>query len=158
MCCSLFSYYLWSISFPGKNGTPLSDLSKDKEAQVANSSKFTLVQLAHERVINKVFVHYAIPLEITDAIRAAFRAKLWRMGKLFSKLGGKKRQQQLMKWKDGSEAMWKFEVNERLVEAQIEEESTKRKKLESEVKVLRKTTKNQAKVIARLKTGRLENS
>ena len=63
-----------------------------------------------------------------------------------------------MKWKDGSEAMWKFEVNERLVEAQIEEESTKRKKLESEVKVLRKTTKNQAKVIARLKTGRLENS
>ena len=80
------------------------------------------------------------------------------MGKLFSKLGGKKRQQQLMKWKDGSEAMWKFEVNERLVEAQIEEESTKRKKLESEVKVLRKTTKIQAKVIARLKTGRLENS
>jgi len=46
----------------------------------------------------------------------------------------------------------------RLVEAQIEEESTKRKKLEREVKVLRKTTKNQAKVIARLKTGRLENS
>jgi len=90
------------------------------------------------------------------------------MGKLFSKLGGKKRQQQLMKWKDLSEVMWKFEVNEaevkqqllkrkRLVEAQIEE-STKRKKLESEVKVLRKTTKNQAKVIARLKTGRLENS
>jgi len=71
-----------------------------------------LVQLAHEGVINKVFVHYAILLEITDAIQAAFRAKLWRMGKLFSKLGGKKRQQQLMKWKDGSEAMWKFEVNE----------------------------------------------
>jgi len=117
-----------------------------------------LVQLAHERVINKIFVHYAIPLEITDAIRAAFRAKLWRMGKLFSKLGGKKHQQQLMKLKDGSEAMWKFEVNEvevkrqllkrkRLFEAQIEEESMKRKKLESEVKVLRKTTKNQAKVI-----------
>ena len=115
--------------------------------------------------------HYAIPLEISDTIRAALKAKLWRMGKLFSKLGGTKCQEQLIKWKDGSEATWNFVVNEvevqrqllkrkRLIEVQIEKESTKRRKLENEVKVLQKTTttKKQAKVIARLKTGRLENS
>ena len=69
--------------------------------------------------------------------------------------------------KDGSEATWNFVVNEvevqrqllkrkRLIEEQIEKESTKRRKLENEVKVLQKTTttKKQAKVIARLKTGR----
>ena len=163
------SCYLWSISLPGKNGTPNSNLRQDKEAQVANTCKFTLVQLAHERVITKVFNHYAIPLEISDTIRAAFKAKLWRMGKLFSKLGGTKCQEQLIKWKDGSEATWNFVVNEvevqrqllkrkRSIEEQIEKESTKRRKLENEVKVLRKTAKKQAKVIARLRTGRLENS
>ena len=120
---------------------------------MANTSKFTSVQLAHERVITKVFNHYAIPLEISDTIRAAFKAKLWRMGKLFSKLGGTKRQEQLIKWKDGSEATWTFVVNEvevqlqllkrkRSIEVQIEKESTKRRKLENEVKVLQKTTKN----------------
>ena len=38
------------------------------------------------------------------------------------------------------------------------EESIKRRKLECEVKTLKSTTKKQAKVIARLKTGRKENS
>ena len=141
--------YLWSISLPGKNGTPNLNLYQDKKAKVANyTSKFTLVQLAHECVITN---HYAIPLEISDTIRAAFKAKLWRMGKLFSKLGGTKCQEQLIKWKDGSEATWNFVVNEvevqrqllkrkRLIEVQIEKESTKRRKLENEVKVLQKTT------------------
>ena len=79
----LFSYYLWSISSPGGNGASNFDLSKDQEAEVAISSNFTALQLAHERVITKVFSHYALPLEITDAIRSTFRAKLWRMGKLY---------------------------------------------------------------------------
>ena len=65
--------YLWSISLPGKNGTPNSNLCQDKEAQMANTSQFILVPLAHERVITKVFNHYAIPLEISDTIQAAFK-------------------------------------------------------------------------------------
>ena len=112
------------------------------------TSKFTSVQLAHERVMTN---QYAIALEISDTFRAALKAKLWRMGKLFSKLGGTKCQKQLIKWKDGSEATWNFVVNEvevqrqllkrkHLIEVQIEKESTKRRKLENEVKVLQKTT------------------
>lgn len=123
---------------------------------MANTSKFTLLQLAHERVITKVFNHYAIPLEISDTIQAAFKVKLWRMGKLFSKIEGTKRQEQLIKWKDGSEATWNFVVNEvevhrqllkrkHSIEEQIEKELTKRRKLENEVKVLRKTTKKTSK-------------
>ena len=165
----LLSYYLWSISLPGGNGAPNFDLSKDQEAQVAISSNFTTLQLAHERVITKVFSHYAIPLEITDAIRSTFKAKLWRMGKLYSKLGGKQRQKQLIDWKDGKGNLWNVEISEvevnkqllkrkRCVETQIKEESVKRRKLEHEVKTLKSATKKQAKVIARLKTGREENS
>ena len=108
----LFSYYLWSISLPGRNGAPNFDLSEDQEAQVANSSNFTAVQLTHERVITKIFSHYAIPLEITDAIRSTFKAKLWRMGKLYSKQGGKQRQKQLINWKDGKGSSWNLEISE----------------------------------------------
>ena len=84
--CSLFfnSYYLWSISQPGKTGTPNFDLSKDPDASIVNYTRFTSVQLAHERVISKVFNHYAIPLEITDAIQSSFKAKLWCMGKRYT--------------------------------------------------------------------------
>ena len=91
------------------------------------------------------------------------------MGKLFSRFGGTKRKLQLTKWKDGKESMWDLEVNEgevnrqllkrkRVVETQLDEELSKRKKMEVEVKALRKTSKNQAKVISRLKTGRSEKS
>ena len=141
---SVFSYYLWSISLPGKNGSPNMDLSKDKEAQVASPDCFTSVQLAHKRIITKVFSHYAIPLEITDAIRSTFKAKLWRMGKLISKQGSKTRQEQLIKWKDGNDSVWNLQVSEievnrqllkrkRCVETQMKEESAKRRKLECEV-------------------------
>ena len=61
---------------PWINGTPNSNLCQDKEAQVDNTSKFISVPLAHERVTTKVFNHYAIPLEISDTIQAAFKAKL----------------------------------------------------------------------------------
>lgn len=162
----LCSYYLWSISKPGKNGTPTLDLSK--ECELLSSSKFTHTQLAYERVIKTIFKHYAIPLEVSDTIRSAFRAKLWRMGKLFSKQGSKKRKEQLSLWKDGKDAIWNFtvgevEVNRQLLKRKhaintvLQEECTKRRKLETEVKILKKTTKSQATVIARLKTGRLES-
>ena len=160
------SYYLWSISQPGKTGTPNFDLSKDPEANVANSTSYTPVQLAHERVITKVFNHYAIPLDITDCIRSSFKAKLWRMGKRYSKQGGKQREQQLSQWKDG---VWSFEVSSvevnrqllkrrRSTEIQLKEETEKRRKLESEMRTVLSTTKKQAKRIARLSTGRKANS
>lgn len=91
------------------------------------------------------------------------------MGKLYSRLGGKRRQKQLINWKDGKGSLWNLEISEvevsrqllkrkRCVETKIKEESVKRRKLECEVKTLKSTTKKQAKVIARLKTGRKENS
>lgn len=89
-----YSYFLWSISHPGKSGVPQHDLSSDKDLQIS-PGEFTPTQLKYERVIVKVFKHYDIPLSISESIRATFRSKLWRMGKLFARLGGTKRKQQL---------------------------------------------------------------
>ena len=136
---------------------------------MANSTRFTSVQLAQERVITKVFTHYAIPLGITDSIRSSFKAKFWRLGKRYSKQGGKQREKQLLNWKDGKDSVWNFEVSDvevnrqllkrkRCVETQIKEETEKRRKLESEVKILQRTTKKQAKMITRLSTGRKAKS
>lgn len=96
---SLFTYshFLWSISHPGKCRTSQYDLSSDNEAMVSLAENLTPTQLAYERVISKVFHHYAIPLEISESIRATFKSNSWRMGRLFSKLGGTKRKQQLLK-------------------------------------------------------------
>ena len=116
-------------------------------------------------MISKVFNHYAIPLEINDTIRSSFKAKLWRMGKRYSKQGGKQREQQLQNWKDGKGSVWSFEVSDvevnrqllkrkRCVETQLKEETDKRRRLESEVKTLQSTAKKQAKRISRLTTGR----
>ena len=125
--------------------------------------------MARERVITNVFNHYAIPLEITDVIRGTFKAKLWRMGKRFSTLGGQQRSHQLSKWKEGSEANWTFTINEtevncqsflrkRKVEAQLHEESQKCKKLEKDIKVLNQTTEKQARIIAKLKSGQSDRT
>ncbi len=114
----------------------------------------------------KLFNHYSILIEVTGDIRATVKTKLWRMGKLYSSYGGAKRKQQLLKWPSTS---WKFEVSEvkvnhqlinrkRKLESQLEEENSKRRRLERELKNLKKSTKEQATVIARLKTGRLEKS
>jgi len=98
---------LWSISHPRRNGTPQFDLSKDTEAtsvSVENLPGLSPRQLALERVIIKTFTRYKIPLNVSDSIRASFKVKLWRMGKLFSKLGTKNRQTQILKWKEGDDA------------------------------------------------------
>ena len=106
-----FNFFLWNISHPGKNGHPTFDLSKDKDATVS-SKELTSVQLSLERVITKVFCHYAIPIDISNSIRTTFKSKLWRMGKALSKLGGKKRPEQLRRWNEGPESVWNFTVNE----------------------------------------------
>ena len=71
------------------------------------------------------------------------------MGKHWSALGSNKRSQQLEHWKD---SMWEFcigtvELNKQLlskkrqVERELDKEVTKRRKLESEVTVLKETNK-----------------
>ena len=133
-----------------------------------SSKELTSVQLSLERVITKTFYYYAIPLEISSSIRTTFKSKLWRMGKALTKLGGKKRPEQLRRWKEGPESVWNFTVNEaevrhqllkrkRQVEVQLEQQVTKRKKLEKEVNKFKRTNK-QAKAITRLQTGCSEKS
>ena len=160
------SYYLWSISHPGRTGIPSDNLSEDNEAAVdLQKNGLSPVQLALERVIVKIFNHYNIPLQITDTICAAFKSKLWRLGRGLAKLGGNKRSQQLQRWKEGNESMWNFmenemEVNRQLlkrshqVEVQLAEEVIKRRKFEKEVKSLRSSNKKQVKIIVKLKTGK----
>ena len=138
--CLFYSYFLWSISKPGKNGRPLNNLSSDSEAAVSNE-KYTTVQLAHERVITKIFAHYKIPMEITDTIRTTFKSKLHRMGKTLSMTGGKKRSQLLNEWRS---SVWEFKVSKvelnnlfktrkRRFEEQINQETLKRQKLETAI-------------------------
>ncbi len=167
------SFFLYTVSHPDKYGAPIIDLSKDKEAQ-ADPDGLTQAQIALERVITKVFTKYAIPLEVTDRIRATFKTKLWRMGRTLSKLGGTKRQQQLQKWQEGKDSIWSLSIDpveaarqlmkrKRHVEVQLEREVNKRHKIESEIKALKlearslhKVTRKQADTIVRLKTGRSE--
>ena len=160
----LYFFISFFVCQPGKMGAPNFYLSKGPEANVANATSFSSLQLAHERVITKVFNHYAIPLEITDPIRSSFKANLWRLGKRYSKQGSKQPEQQLLIWKDGKDSVWNSEVSEaevnrqllkrkQCVETQIKEETKKRSKLESEVKTLQRTTKKQAQIIARFSTG-----
>ena len=110
-----FSYYLWSISSPGRNGYPRVDLSEDPTAQVT-SHNLTPCQLQLERVITKTLTDNCIPLDITDTIWASFTAKLWRMGKHFSSLGTKNRKAQLEMWAGSN---WSFTVNETEVVRQV---------------------------------------
>jgi len=86
---------------------PTYNLSKDNEAFV-NLTDLTMIQMLNERVITKVFRHYAIPLSITYNVRAIFRERLRRMGSKFCRLGGKGHQNQLNKWK---ESTWPHTVN-----------------------------------------------
>lgn len=67
------------MTHPDKCGRPMVDLSTDSEAMVGLST-LSESRLGLERVITKVFHHYGIPLDISDAIRTSFKSKLWRMG------------------------------------------------------------------------------
>ena len=93
-----FSYFLWSISHPGKSGTPTIDLSKDEDAKVEHY--LPPKDVAIEQVITKTLNHYSIPLEILDSTRKLFKTKLWRIANTLLKMGGFKRMEKLQKWKD----------------------------------------------------------
>ena len=147
----LNSFYLWSISTPGRNGTPRTDLTEDVAANVTSNS-LTPDQLLLERVIAKTFTDNNIRLDITDTIRAAFRTKLWRMGQLFISLGTNNRKIQLQKW---MQSEWRFTVNESEVvrqvmsrkreSAQLESETQKRQCLEQRVTELKSKVHEQEK-------------
>ena len=180
ICCNYifficaYSFYLYSISHPDKNGVPTIDLTKDSDCKV-NTTGVTETQLAIERVIRKVFAHYSIPLEVSDPIRNSFKCKLWRMGKALSSMGGTKRKLTLERWKEGKLSTWSLTIHSReahrqllkrthQVEIQLEEQVSKRQKLESEAKFLKLEVKSlkciqakQATQIIRLKAGRPEN-
>ena len=151
------SFYLWSIALPGNNGTPRFDLSKD-EACCVTSQNLTHHQILIERVINKTFSDNSIPLDVSDSIWATFSAKLWRMGKLFARLGTKNRNIQLAKWKEGRDSVWRFTVSDaeinrqllsrkRSLEDSLQFETTKRKCLEQQVDKLKQKVEQQANVI-----------
>lgn len=136
---------------------PTYDLSEDEQVNI-NPAGLTASQLLYERVINKVFSHYAIPLNVSDNIRASFRSKLWRMGIKLSKLGGKSRANQLNRWKEGEESTWSFVVNEvevnrqllhrkRKAENELKEQIAKRKKCEEEIKALKAKVEQQSSII-----------
>ena len=87
------------------------------------------------------------------------------MGSKLSKLGGDRRNQLLANWKDGVESTWQFHIKQprlvkrkRHIEEKLQEEQTKRRKLECEVRKLTNTKEQQSKVISRLKAGHLPNS
>ena len=170
------SYYLYSIAHPDKKGCPLIDLSKDKEATI-DASGLSPFQTAVERVIQKVFTHYAIPLSISDPIRMTFRSKLWRMGKCLSTIGGGiQREQKLKEWKEGPNSVWSLQVSSKevcrqlskhklLVEKQLDKEVSKRRKLESNVRILQtrvqtlqKVNDRNARALGKLRSGLRENT
>ena len=152
---------MWSVSHPGKNGHPQFDLSADEEATVS-SAGLTPLQLSYEQVITKIFNHYEIPLDITDPIRQIFKFKLQRVGSALSKIG-ENRSVQLSKWTEGPNSIWNLQINKtevtyqlltrkRRVEAQLENEVTKCRKLQKEISELKHTNIKQAREIVKLKS------
>ena len=161
-CYKYDSIHTYLVSHPAKNGMPRVDLADDQEALVCNSSANER-QIALEHVITKVFSNYGITLNITDKIR---NVKLWRMGMKIPQCGGPKRKQLIEEWKETLSVDHK-EVNKQLVcekrrfEVQLDKEVSKRKKLESDdvslksdVKSLTKISKQQARIINALSTGK----
>ena len=159
-----FSYYLWSISHPDKNGRPHHDLSADSEATPigVDTGVMTDIQLAVERIITKTFKHYSVALDVTENIRTTFKSKLWRMGKRITRIGGAKQRNDLLRnWKEGRESIWNFTIDgfevgrqilsrKRQAEVQLEEQRVKMKRLEAEVKELKEKTKIQTSMISKL--------
>ena len=110
-----------------------------------------------KELLQKTFVHYSIPLDITDAIRQVFKSKLRRMGMQLKGCGSKSRLNKLSKWKDGRDSIWYFTfdksrsiVNQQLLkqklelEAKLNEEIVKRKSCEEEIHKLEKTNEQLA--------------
>ena len=105
------SYFLWSISHPGKIGSPNYDQSGENQAKVSFSDGLTISQVKLEQIITKVFNHYEFLLSISETIRNALKCKLYRIGQMLHKCGGTKQQQLLEKWKNGDASVWHLQVN-----------------------------------------------
>ena len=94
-----YSYYLYSISHPNRQGVPLFDLSGDETINI-DISELPSKQLAVERVITKVFQMLRCNVIITDRIRSLFTTKLHRMGSSLQMQGeGRGKSKLHEKWK-----------------------------------------------------------
>ena len=122
---------------------PQVDLSDDNEASVDEKDLATS-QVAVERVIAKMFTTYKCDVAITERLRTLFAAKLWRMGKAISSLGGTARNKLYEKWKA---THWTIELRENEIFPQDQQSCanailpTKRKrvaKIEEDLKVANK--------------------
>ena len=142
----IYSFYLWSISEPNRNGAPT--IIKNENPVDVDS------------IIIETLNNYNIPLKVSDNLQASFRSKLWRMGNSYHSLTGScGRVKQLQKWKEGINSTWHLtinstEVNSQLLqkrksdELKLKDEISKRQKLEKENKELKGTVKIQANWIA----------
>ena len=157
-------FFLWDISHPMKNGAPTITPTADDEILPSTRKATSTFELAIDFVITKTFKHYDIPLHITDNIRTTFKGKLWRMGRLISKTGGRARKAQLDCWKTGKDATWNMTINEtevktqllrkrRITEDKLKNETIKRQKLESHINDLEKTVEKKRIQILNLKLG-----
>ena len=145
------------MSLPGKDGQPLFDLSEDHDVQVDTSGGLTERQVSIERVIKKVLSSQSVETAIADSVRNAFKMKLWRMGKKLSKVGGTKRKRIIEEWKTST---WHLTLDvksilgqKRKLELSLENEQSKRQKLESKVHALRDLSNKQSKLISVLQNG-----
>lgn len=101
------SYFLYSISHPDKYGKPLFDLSTDPEASIPPTTLSAPTQISIKRIITKTFTRYRCDVIITNRLRSAFTAKLWRMGKALQSLGGTRRSLLIENWKS---TKWMLEL------------------------------------------------
>ena len=123
-----FSFYLWSISSPGRTGCPRVDLSDDPTAQITLHN-LTQQQILVERVIAKSLSDNSIPIGITETVRASFSSKLWRMGKHFASLGTTSCKLQLEKWATSD---WSFTIGDNEVIRQVLRRKCETDELDSE--------------------------
>ena len=143
-----YSYYLYSVSLPNKNGVPQFDLTVSEEVPSVGleTKSFTATQLAIRKVIANVFQYYDIPLEINEKIYSIFKNKLHRMGRAAAVRSGGKKEKLVKEWRDSvwefivdaSEAKRQFLIKKRKVEEQLKYKSAKRQQLEMAVNTLQR--------------------
>ena len=100
------SYFLYSIARPDKYGEPLIDLDlssdlSEAEVQAAQLRGTSEKQKKLDQVLTKIFQNYSVSpgAAASQTLRNRLSVKLWRMGKMLSKVGGPKRIKILCNWK-----------------------------------------------------------
>uniref|UniRef100_A0A1X7SSL2 Uncharacterized protein n=1 Tax=Amphimedon queenslandica TaxID=400682 RepID=A0A1X7SSL2_AMPQE len=152
---SVNNYFLYSIARPDKYGEPLIDLS-EAEVQAAQLQGNSEKQKKLDQVLTKIFLNYGVSPGAgshSQTVRNRLSAKLWRMGKMLSKVGGPKRNKILCEWKTSE---WLLMIDspslqkendaaaEKLkeMEIRVREADQEVKKLQSEVRVLKQLNEN----------------